>query len=109
MHRVNDQEEDSTMTRLSSTVSWLRWVAVAEALSYVMLLVAVVAKRVFEQPEGVSVIGPIHGMLFVAYVGLVLLARDELRWDGRQTLLAVLASGVPLGSLAVERRMIPPG
>lgn len=74
----------------------------------VLLLVAVVAKRGFDQPEGVSVMGPIHGMLFLAYIGLVLLARDELRWGARQTIVTILASAVPFGSLAVERRPIPP-
>jgi integral membrane protein len=95
------------MTDTSSTITWLRWVAVAEALSYVALLVAVVVKYGFDQPAGVSAIGPVHGMLFLAYMGLVLLARDELRWSGRETLLAILASAIPLGGVLVERRMLP--
>lgn len=95
------------MTDQSSTVSWLRWVAPAEALSYVMLLLAVVAKHGFDQPGGVSLIGPIHGMVFLSYLGLVLLARDEVGWSARETLFAILASAVPLGGVAVERRMIP--
>lgn len=103
----SDRSDRSDRTESSSTVAWLRWIALAEALSYLLLLVAVVAKRGFDQPEGVSVMGPIHGMLFLAYIGLVLLARDELRWGARQTIVAILASVVPFGSLAVERRMIP--
>jgi len=94
------------MTDGFSTVTWLRWVAVAEAISYVMLLLAVVAKYGFDQPGGVTAIGPVHGMLFLAYMGLVLLVRDELGWTPRDTLLAVLASAVPFGGIAVERRMI---
>jgi integral membrane protein len=95
------------MIEQSSTITWLRWVALAEALSYVVLLVAVVAKHGFGQPGGVSVMGPVHGMLFLAYTGLILLARDELGWSARETLLAMLASAVPFGGVAVERRMIP--
>lgn len=95
------------MTEGFSTVTWFRWVALAEAISYLMLLLAVVAKHGFDQPGGVSVMGPIHGMLFLTYMGLVLLVRDELGWSARETLLAVLASAVPFGGVAVERRMIP--
>ena len=95
------------MTEGFSTVTWFRWVALAEALSYVMLLLAVVAKHGFDQPGGVSLMGPIHGMLFLTYMGLVLLVRDDLDWSARDTLLAVLASAVPFGGVAVERRMIP--
>lgn len=95
------------MLAASTTITWLRWMARAEAVSYVSLLVAVVAKRVFDEPVGVDVIGPVHGLLFLTYAGLVLLARDELRWTLPQTLVALFAAAIPLGSLTVERRMLP--
>ena len=94
------------MLAASPTIAWLRWVALAEAVSYISLLAAVVAKRGFGEPVGVDVIGPIHGVLFLAYAGLVLLARDELRWTLARTLVAMVAAAIPLGSLAVERRSI---
>lgn len=85
------------MTDQSSTVSWLRWVAPAEALSYVMLLLAVVAKHGFDQPGGVSLLGPIHGMLFLSYLGLVLLARDEVGWMPGKPSSRFLPRRFPLG------------
>jgi integral membrane protein len=43
-----------------------RTVAIVEAITYVCLLAAIVAKRGFGYPEGVSIIGPVHGLAFVA-------------------------------------------
>jgi len=49
-------------------------------------------------------LGPIHGVLFLAYVGLALEVRRRLQWDGR-TLLVVLAEAiVPGGGFVAARR-----
>lgn len=87
-------------------LSWLRIIAIFEAVSYLALLGAVVAKRVFDQPGGVSVIGPIHGVIFLAYVAAVIFAREERRWDGLTTLACIVASVIPFGGYVVERRLL---
>jgi integral membrane protein len=84
----------------------LRVVAIAEAVSYLCLLGAVVAKRVFDQPGGVSVIGPVHGVLFLAYFALVIFVREERGWSIRETLTALVAAVVPFGGYVVERRLL---
>lgn len=90
----------------SAVIRWLRVVAVAEAISYLCLLAAVIAKRFFNQPAGVSLIGPIHGLLFVAYFVLVIFAREERGWNPRQTALVLLAAVIPFGGYLVERRLL---
>lgn len=87
-------------------LSWIRIIAVVEAVSYLALLVAVVAKRVFAQPGGVTVIGPIHGVIFLAYVAAVIFAREERHWDGLTTLACIVASVIPFGGYVVERRLL---
>lgn len=87
-------------------LSWLRIIAIVEAISYLALLVAVVAKRVFAQPGGVTVIGPIHGVIFLAYVAAVIFAREERHWDAATTLACVVASVIPFGGYLVERRLL---
>jgi len=82
-----------------------RTIAIAEAVSYLALLAAVVAKRGFGVPEGVSMVGPIHGLLFLAYLGAVLQVRAERGWSAQQTLPALAASVVPFGGVWVERRL----
>lgn len=87
---------------------WLRSVALAEATSFLVLLAATVIKYAFDAPGGVRVLGPIHGVLFLAYVGLVLYERQERGWNGQQTLLGLISAVVPLGGFWFERRMLRP-
>ena len=82
-----------------------RVVAVAEALSWLGLLLGMFVKYVPETTElGVKVFGPIHGGVFLAYVVVALLAARVLRWSPATTVLALLASVPPLASVWFERR-----
>jgi integral membrane protein len=86
--------------------STFRTVALIEAVSYLALLVATFVKRVIEGPDLVPVLGPIHGILFLAYVLLTLLVRDEQGWTLGQTLLVLIASAIPFGAFVVNSRMV---
>ena len=81
-----------------------RLVAIAEATSWLLLIVATIVKYTAHAPLGVHVLGPIHGALFVAYVLLALVVRSRLRWNA-PTLLIVLAESVlPGGGYLAARR-----
>jgi integral membrane protein len=81
-----------------------RIVAVAEALSWLGLLAGMYVKYVPQTSEvGVQVFGPIHGGIFVAYVGVTLVASRVLRWNVPTTLLALAASVPPLATVLFER------
>ena len=56
-----------------------RIIALAEATSFIALLVATYVKRTDGGEVGVSVLGPIHGALFIAYV---VVALNLLGWEG---------------------------
>jgi integral membrane protein len=88
------------------SIRWFRMVALAEAVSYLALLGASVAKRTLDMPELVTVIGPIHGLLFLTYVALALHVRERLGWNVWTTVMVVIAAAVPLGALVVERRLL---
>jgi integral membrane protein len=82
-----------------------RIVAVAEALSWVGLLIGMYVKYVPETTElGVKIFGPIHGGIFVAYVVVALVTARVLRWSIGTTLVALVASIPPLASLLFERQ-----
>ena len=83
-----------------------RLVALAEALSYLALLAATVVKRGFDGPDLVSVLGPIHGILFLAYVLLALLVREEQEWTPWQTIVVIVAAAIPFGAFVVNSRMV---
>jgi len=81
-----------------------RIVAVAEALSWVGLLIGMYVKYVPETTElGVQIFGPVHGGIFVAYVVTAVVAARVLRWSIGTTLLALAASVPPLASIVFER------
>mgnify|MGYP000262276726 CR=1 FL=1 len=92
-----------------NSFSWFRVFALAETVSYLGLLAAVVAKRGFGQPAAVSAIGPIHGVLFLAYFVVVIFLREEQRWSPRETGAVLLAAVIPFGGYLAERRLARSG
>ncbi|SDE41544.1 integral membrane protein [Blastococcus fimeti] len=81
-----------------------RVVAIAEACSWLGLLIGMFVKYVPETSEiGVKIFGPIHGAVFVAYVLVTLVAARVLRWSAGTTLLALAASVPPLVTIWFER------
>ncbi|MGH9266046.1 MAG: DUF3817 domain-containing protein [Acidimicrobiales bacterium] len=86
--------------------SKFRLVALAEAVSYLALLAAVVVKRILDGADLVGVLGPIHGILFLAYFLLTLLVREEQGWTAVQTIVVLVASAVPFGAFVVNSRMV---
>lgn len=70
----------------------------AEGTSFlVLLLIGMPLKYLAHQPEVVRLVGPIHGTLFLIYVGLVLLNGVLSRWKWTRIFLGVVSSVVPLG------------
>lgn len=82
-----------------------RVVAVAEACSWACLLAGMFVKWILRVSEiGVTVFGPIHGGLFVAYVVITLVTARTFRWNLVTTLVALASSIPPLATLWFERR-----
>ena len=70
-----------------------RAVAIAEAVSWALLLAGMFVKWVLGTSEvGVQVFGPVHGAVFVAYVLVSLLAWRVLHWTPGTALLALAAN-----------------
>ena len=80
-----------------------RYIALVEATTFLLLLLASYLKHFNDQPIGVSILGPIHGLLFIAYVVMALAIREGQGWDGRTTLLILLGAVVPFGGYFVDR------
>ena len=78
----------------------LRLVALVETVSFGILLVCSVLKRTTSF-NAVPVMGPIHGVLFIALVCLVLSQREQLAWSVRRTAL-VLTIGSPFAHFLVR-------
>jgi integral membrane protein len=97
------------MTASTATVTGIgklfRAVAIAEACSWVGLLIGMFFKYVVVGNDiGVTVFGPIHGALFVLYCVVAVVAWRMLRWDMKTLLLALVSSIPPLMTIWFERR-----
>lgn len=80
------------------SIRTFRFVALAEATSFLILLTCSFFAR-----DGVPIMGPIHGMLFLAYVGIALVIREPAGWTTKQTLLILVGAVVPFGGFVVDR------
>ena len=82
-----------------------RTIAIAEACSWAGLLIGMFFKYVLVRNDiGVTVFGPIHGVLFIIYVVVTLLVARDFRWSVGTTVVALVASIPPLATLWFERR-----
>ena len=88
------------------SIRTFRFVALAEATSFLVLLTSSVIKRT-SAPEGaetaVLIFGSIHGMLFVAYVLIALVVREPAGWTPKQTVLVLVGAVLPFGGFVVDR------
>ncbi|MQA08062.1 MAG: DUF3817 domain-containing protein [Pseudonocardiaceae bacterium] len=89
---------------LATPAGRFRAIALAEAVSWLGLLIGMYFKYLGGGAEiGVKIFGPIHGAMFIGYVLITLWVVKPLRWDGRMTVMALLASIPPLCSVLFER------
>ena len=94
----------ATLTDPRTVARVFRAVAVAEGVSWVLLLAGMFVKWVLTTSElGVQLAGPVHGAVFLAYVAVTLLAWRVLRWSSGTAVLALLASLPPLCTVWFER------
>jgi integral membrane protein len=83
-----------------------RWVAFLEGVSFVLLLfVAMPLKYWAGVPLAVRVVGSVHGLLFVLFIGTLFRAAVERDWPARRWGLAFLSSLVPFGTFAFDRSL----
>lgn len=81
-----------------------RVVAIAEAFSWLGLLIGMFFKYVVKNTEaGVTIFGPIHGGIFVAYVLATLWTARVFRWDIRTLLWGLLSSIPPFFTVVFEK------
>jgi integral membrane protein len=79
-----------------------RWVALIEATSFLALLIAAVVKRTADNEIGVKILGPLHGLLFIAYIAIALSIRAEAGWTAKQTFWILVGAVVPFGGYVVD-------
>ena len=81
-----------------------RRVAIAEAVTWALLLTGMFLKYVTETTElGVRVFGMVHGVVFVAYCVTTALVAVDQRWSARRTVLGLVAAVPPFCTVWFDR------
>jgi len=84
----------------------LRAVALVEAVAFLALLfIAVPLKHLAGIPEPVLVLGPVHGIAFLAYVWLIGREAVERDWPPDRALWLALAGLIPLAPFFIVRSL----
>ena len=90
----------------SKLLNIFRKVAIAEGISFlVLLLIAMPLKYFAGKPLAVTVIGWIHGFLFVAFMLAVLIVFFQRRWPFKKLVFAFLAAFFPFGTFIFDAQL----
>ncbi len=82
-------------------------IAFLEGASLLLLLFfAMPMKYFFNEPVFVKTIGMTHGVLFVAYIILAIMAKIELNWSIKKMGIICFASVVPFGTFYIEKKYL---
>jgi len=90
-----------------SLLNIFRIIALIEGVSYILLLfVAVPIKYLMEDPQYVKLLGMPHGFLFILYITLAILIKNDLKWTTKQFGHVLLASIIPFGTFYIDREYL---
>jgi integral membrane protein len=92
---------------LYNTLGRLRLTGILEGLSFIiLLLIAMPLKYIAGKPEMVSIVGMAHGVLFVLYISLSVLAKFEYPWSWKKMFALWVASVVPFGTFYADYKLL---
>jgi len=91
--------------KTAKTFNWFRKIAFTEGVSYIVLLfIAMPLKYWADMPMAVTIIGGLHGVLFVAFVVMMWEVRKEYKKDLGWVFRAFISSLIPFGTFWMDSR-----
>lgn len=82
--------------------------AILEGISYLLFAITMPLKYMYEMAGPNKVVGMIHGVLFLAYCTWVIMVAKEQKWNIKITLLALIASLLPIATFIVDIKLLKP-
>ena len=87
--------------------TFFRLITLLEGLSYIFLLfIAVPIKYWVGDYTYVKLLGMPHGVLFMLYLVLAFLLKENYQWNRRDMLIVCLASIIPFGTFYVDKKYL---
>ncbi|KKI93427.1 membrane protein [Bacillus sp. SA1-12] len=89
-----------------TSVGFLRFVGNLEGISYlVLLIIAMPLKYFLDFPIAVTIVGGLHGFLFVSYVIMVAVVKFKKHWSNGWGVWAVFLAFIPFGTFYLDRQL----
>jgi integral membrane protein len=88
-------------------IKTLKTVGYLEGWSFLILLgIAMPLKYFMDMPLAVTIVGSLHGMLFVLYIVSILYVWKVKNWPFMRTFLAMVSSVIPFGPFIFDRKFL---
>ena len=86
---------------------FFRIVAFLEGASYILLLFIAVPLKYWGGEEApVKLLGMPHGLLFIGYIILSYLLRQNENWNTKNFRIVILASVIPFGTFYIDKKYL---
>lgn len=85
-----------------SPLTLFRTLAIAEAVSWTLLILGLILRSTADLPAAVTVGGGIHGFVFLAYGATAVLVALNQRWGVGPTVVAVISAVIPYATIPTE-------
>jgi len=91
---------------LNTPIGRLRAVGLTEGVSFLALLgIAMPLKYLAGLPAAVTVVGWLHGILFMGFLVVLMQAKEAMGWNLRRTSTVLLAALLPFGPFVIDGRL----
>lgn len=90
---------------LKTKLGQLRFLAITEGVSYLLLAFTMVLKYNYNIERPNKIVGMTHGILFIAYCIWVVIVGLEKKWDFKTIFLAGIASLLPFGTFVADAKI----
>lgn len=82
---------------------WLIWMGIVEGSStLVLFFIAMPLKYLADMPLAVTIVGSLHGLLFILYVGMLLFAKGRVPLSTGLVLWGLVGAVLPFGPFIVD-------
>jgi len=86
---------------------FFRIVAFLEGVSYILLMtIGLYSKYLLSDESYVKLLGMPHGLLFVLYIIIAFLLREDENWDAKDFSIVLFASVIPFGTFYIDRKYL---
>lgn len=90
---------------INTPLGRFRIIAFLEGCSFLLIGFTMILKYKYEMPGPNYVVGMIHGLLFILYVGMLLQVAYVYKWPFMKIVLGFLASLIPFGTFYADKKL----